>query len=390
MQGDDFKQLGDYADTVVARLKKIPELTNVTTDFNRAQPEMRIDVDRDQAKRFGLGATDVAMAVRGAMYGIEAGKYRVGKDEHKVMVRMDAENRESFASLDKIAIAHEGAYIPLSSVAKVTEDASLSSVNRLDGNRTVQVSAELAPGQKDESGPKAKAMAAIKGIQLENGYTINPGTSSKDQDETKLFMVKALLIAVGLVFFTMVLQFNSLFQPMLILVGVFLAVGGVFWGLLIVQTQAAIIMTGIGIIALAGVVAKNGIVLIDFMNKLRAEGRPLEEVAVEGGKTRLRPVMLTAVTAMIGLLPMATGMGIDWLHLGIVTKSQTAGMWAPLAWSIFWGLLFNTALVLLVTPVLYYSYYHAIEKFRAWRGKSSVLPAVDETGATDISAFADD
>jgi len=388
VQGDDFKKIGEYADSLQARLKLIPELTNVSTDFNPAQPEMRIDVDRDQAKRFGLGVTDVAMAVRGAMYGIEAGKYRVGKDEHKVMVRMDAQSRESFASLDKITIAHEGAHIPLNSVAKFSENASLAAVNHLDGTRTVQVTAELAPGQRDETGPKAKAAATVKGIDLDEGYSINPGTSAKDQDETKVFMVKALFIAVGLVFFTMVLQFNSIFQPMLILVGVFLAVGGVFWGLLIVQTQMSIIMTGIGIIALAGVVAKNGIVLIDFMNHLRAEGRPLREVAVEGGKTRLRPVMLTAFTAMIGLLPMATGMGIDWLHLGIVAKSQTAGMWAPLAWSIFWGLLFNTALVLVVTPVLYYSYYHAIEAWRARRGKA--LPSVDREVESDFQARADD
>jgi len=390
VQGEDFKVLGKYADSVAARLKTIPELTNVTSDFNPAQPELRIDVDRDQAKRFGLGATDVAMAVRGSMYGIEAGKYRVGKDEHKIMVRMDAKSRESFSSMDKIAVVHEGAYIPLSSVAKVTEDASLASVNRLNRMRTVQVTAELAPGQQDETGPKAKAVAAIASLQLPSGYAIVPGTGSKEQDDTKAFMVKAMAIAVGLVFFTMVLQFNSIFQPMLILLGVFLAVGGVFWGLLIVHTQMSIIMTGIGIIALAGVVAKNGIVLIDFMNHLRAEGRPLHEVAVEGGKTRLRPVMLTAITAMIGLLPMATGMGIDWLHLGIVAKSQSSGMWAPLAWAIFWGLLFNTALVLVVTPVLYYSYYHFLEKVAVWRGKSPALAAVDRAGDTDIRAHADD
>jgi multidrug efflux pump subunit AcrB len=254
-------------------------------------------------------------------------------------------------------------------VAKFTQDASVSSVNRLDRMRTVQVTAELAPGQTDESGPKAKAQEAIKSLDLPPGYVIRPGTGSKDQDDTKAFMIKAMMIAVGMVFFTMVLQFNSIFQPLLILLGIVLALGGVFWGLTIVHVQMSIIMTGVGIIALAGVVAKNGIVLIDFMNHLRAEGRPLAEVAVEGGKTRLRPVMLTAITAMIGLLPMATGKGIDWLHLGLVSKSQTSGMWAPLAWAIFWGLLFNTMLVLVVTPVLYYSYYHLLEKFAVWRGK---------------------
>jgi multidrug efflux pump len=355
---------------VMMRLKKVAEITNVTTDYNPAQPEIRVDVDREQAKRFGLAATDVAMAVRGSMYGMEAGKYRVGKDEHKIMVRLDTATRESFAAMDQITIPHEGASIPLSSVATVTQDASLASINRLNRKRSVQVSAELAPGQNDESGPKKKAEEAIKGIKLPAGYSIGQGTGNQEQADTQAFMLKALAIAMALVFFTMVLQFNSIFQPVLILVGVFLALGGVFWGLLIVQVQLSVIMTGVGIIALAGVVAKNGIVLIDFMNHLKAEGHPLRHVAIEGGKTRLRPVMLTAITAMIGLLPMATGVGIDWLHMGIVAKSQSSGMWAPLAWAIFWGLLFNTMLVLVVTPVLYYSYYSTIVRLKAWyRGR---------------------
>jgi len=352
----------------------------VTTDYNPAQPEMRVDVNREQAKRFGVTTSDVAMAVRGAMYGFEAGKYRVGKDEYKIMVRLDTATRESFRSLDQITVPHEGASIPLSSIATFTQDASLASISRLNRVRTVQVTAELAPGQNDEGGPKAKAEAAISNIKMPQNYAIRPGTGSRDQEDTKKFMVKALLIAMALVFFTMVLQFNSLFQPFLILIGVFLALGGVFWGLTIVQVQMSIIMTGVGIIALAGVVAKNGIVLIDFMNHLRNEGRPLREVAVEGGKTRLRPVMLTAITAMIGLLPMATGKGIDWLHLGIVAKSQTAGMWAPLAWAIFWGLLFNTALVLVVTPVLYYSWYTFMAKIDVWRGKTPATEGVVAAG----------
>lgn len=367
VQGEDFQTLGRYADSVAAKLRTLPELTNVATDYNPAQPEIRVDVDREQAKRFGVGTSEVAMAVRGALYGLEAGKYRVGKDEHKIMVRLDAATREDFRSLDKITIPHEGAFVPLSSVAKFTQDAGLSSINRLNRVRTVQVTAELAPGQRDESKPKAKAAELVRKIEMPAGYGIRPGTGSKEQEDTQAFMFKALLVAMALVIFTMVLQFNSIVKPGLILVGIFLALGGVFWGLLIVQTQLSIIMTGVGIIALAGVVAKNGIVLIDFMNQLRAEGRSVREAAVEGGKTRLRPVMLTAITAMIGLLPMATGMGVDWVHMGIVAKSQTAGMWAPLAWAIFWGLLFNTALVLVVTPVLYYAYYSWAEKTWLYR-----------------------
>jgi len=134
----------------------------------------------------------------------------------------------------------------------------------------------------------------------------------------------------------------------------------------------AIMMTGIGIIALAGVVAKNGIVLIDFINHLRRHGHPLRLAVVEGGATRLRPVLLTAVTAMLGLLPMATGWGIDFIHFGFETKSESALWWKPMAWAIFWGLAFNTLLTLVVVPTFYYAWEKIKEK-RGWKIKEDLI-----------------
>ena len=231
--------------------------------------------------------------------------------------------------------------------------------------------------------PRALAMAAVKKLIPPPGYTIRPGSGNRMQADAQDFLVKAFFVALSLVFLTMVFQFNSLFQPLLILIGIVLSLGGVFWGLLIVNKLNAIInlitagraqlgdvtfaimMSGVGIIALAGVVAKNGIVLIDFMNRLHRSGKSVEEAVIEGGATRLRPVLLTAITAMIGLLPMATGVGIDFLHLGFMTKSETTQFWAPMAWAIFWGLLFNTLLVLVVTPTFYYAWENHKEKARA-------------------------
>jgi multidrug efflux pump subunit AcrB len=134
------------------------------------------------------------------------------------------------------------------------------------------------------------------------------------------------------------------------------------------QVPFAIMMTGIGIIALAGVVAKNGIVLIDFINHLRRQGLPLRQAVIEGGATRLRPVLLTAVTAMLGLFPMATGKGLDFIHFAFETKSESSLWWAPMAWAIFWGLAFNTLLTLVVVPTFYYSWEKIKEK-RGWKMK---------------------
>jgi multidrug efflux pump subunit AcrB len=380
VSGDDYQQLSLLADTLKKTLEKIPGLTNASYDYDPARPEIRVNVDREQAKRLGFSTLDVASAVRGAIYGNEAAKYRVGKDEYKIMVRLIPEVRENLNGLNEIVVSKDGKEAPLPSVAVFSQGANIASIKHVDGKRAIQVTAELAPGQKDERGPKSLAMAAIKKISTPIGYSIRPGSGNRMQAESQSFLVKAFFIAMSLVFLTMVFQFNSLFQPFLILIGIFLSLGGVFWGLLITNKFSAlvnmltggradlrdvtfaILMSGVGIIALAGVVAKNGIVLIDFMNRLRRTGRPLEEAVIEGGATRLRPVLLTAITAMIGLLPIATGVGIDFLHLGFVTRSETTQWWAPMAWAIFWGLLFNTLLVLVVTPTLYYAWENRKEK----------------------------
>jgi multidrug efflux pump len=379
ISGDDYNQLSLLADTLKKVIGLVPGLTNVSNDYDPARPEIRVDVDREQAKRLGFSTLDVASAVRGAIYGNESGKYRVGKNEYKIMVRLAPEVRENLNGLNEIVVSKEGKEAPLTSVAVISQGATIASIKHIDGKRAIRVEAELSPGQKDERKPKALAMTAIKKINPPIGYSILPGSGNRMQAEAQGFIVKAFFIAMCLVFLTMVFQFNSLFQPMLILIGILLSLGGVFWGLLIINkfnavvnfltsgradlrdVTFAILMSGVGIIALAGVVAKNGIVLIDFMNRLRKSGRPLEEAVIEGGATRLRPVLLTAITAMIGLLPIATGVGIDFLHFGIVTRSETTQFWAPMAWAIFWGLLFNTILVLIVTPTFYYAW----ENFRA-------------------------
>ncbi len=374
ISGDDYRELSRLAENVSAVLQEVPGLANVNHDYDPARPEIRIDVDREHAKALGFSTLDVASAVRGAIYGTEAAKYRVGRDEYKIMVRLAPQSRENLNGLNEIALSSGGRKASLSSVAVITQGADIASIRHVDGRRTIQVWAELAPGWKDEGKPKAAAAAAIKKVSPAPGYTVAPGSGNRDQAESQEFLVKAFFIAMGLVFLVMVFQFNSLFQPFLILIGIAISLGGVFWGLLIVngfnalfnfiarsgtppnEVTFAILMSGVGIIALAGVVAKNGIVLIDFMNKLRKEGKPLREAVIEGGATRLRPVLLTAFTAMIGLLPIATGVGFDFLHLNVVTRSESSQWWAPMAWPIFWGLLFNTLLVLIVTPTFYFTW----------------------------------
>lgn len=363
--GEDFEVLSALSDSVKARLAQIPELINIDDDYEPVRPEVSIKVDRDRAQQLGVSTSAVALAVRGAIQGFEAGKFRVGKEEHDIMVRLNPETRESFAGLHQITVPSQAGMIPLSSVASLQQQASLASIRRLDGKRTIQVWAELAPGTIDETGPKAAALNAVKDLPIQPGYLLQTGSANREQEDTQAFLGLAFLIAVALVVFTMVAQFNSLSQPLMVFVGILLSVGGVFYGLTFMRVTFSIMMSGIGIIALAGVVAKNGIVLIDFINHLRSEGRPLREAVIEGGATRMRPVLLTAVAAMIALVPMATGKGFDFTHFSFILKSESGTWWAPLAWAIFWGLFFNTILTLIAVPTLYYAWEGRKERRRA-------------------------
>ncbi len=354
--GEDFAELARIAEGLKTHLSSIAGLVNINWDYDPVRPEIRVDVDREQAMAMGVSLSDVSMAVRGSIHGIEAAKFRSGKDEFNIMVRLNPETREAIAGLDQITVPHEDVRVPLSSMSRLTQRASLATIRHLDGLRTIQVWAELAPGMRDESKPKADARSVAGSIKVPAGYTIQTGSSNREQEDTQEFLKKAFFIAVSLIFLTMVTQFNSLSQPFLVIISILLSLGGVFWGLTLIHVTFSIMMTGIGIIALSGVVAKNGIVLIDFINHLRREGRDLREAVIQGGATRLRPVLLTAITAMIGLLPMATGIGIDFMHFHLETKTETSMWWAPMAWAIFWGLFFNTLLTLIVVPTFYYAW----------------------------------
>jgi multidrug efflux pump subunit AcrB len=356
VSGADFSVLAALSDSLQERMRQVPGLVNISTDYDPVRPELSIEIDRDQAKRLGVSTSDVAFAVRGAIHGFEAGKFRVDKEEHDIMVRLDPATRESFSGIDRITVPFEGAQIPLTSLARVEQKASLASIRRLDGHRTVQVWAELTPGTRDESKPKAAALEAVEDLALPPGYNLQTGSSNREQEESQAFLVRAFFIAVALVVLTMVAQFNSISQPLMVFMGILLSLGGVFWGLMFMRVTFSILMSGIGIIALAGVVAKNGIVLLDFINHLRKQGVPLREAVIEGGATRLRPVVLTAITAMIALVPMATGVGFDFTHFKLILKSESSLWWTPMAWAIFWGLFFNTALTLIVVPTLYYAW----------------------------------
>jgi multidrug efflux pump subunit AcrB len=229
----------------------------------------------------------------------------------------------------------------------------MGDIVRINHNRVVTVKANV--DEKRIPGPVARKQAEnlLEGFPLPAGYRMAFTGEFEFQQEAEVFLTKAFMIAIFLIFFILVTLFNSVSQPLIILTSVILSLGGAFVGLTVLRAPFGIIMTGVGVISLAGVVVNNAIVLIDYTNKLRQRGMTLQEAVIAAGATRLRPVLLTAVTTVLGLLPMVTGVSIDFHNLTISFISESTQLWQNMAIVVIFGLIIATFLTLVVVPILY-------------------------------------
>lgn len=352
ISGKDVDVLGQLANQVKEKIYDIPGLVDLKDDYVKSKPEIRIDVDREKAALLGLNTSSVASSVRGAIYGIESGKYRELDDEYDIKVRLPEEERTSIDDIKNLKIGTPtGKYVPISSVADINLGAGFGTITRIDFKRVVNVTAN-AEGRSSIEVMRDVAKR-LQDFELPAGYVINYTGETEDQQEASVFLQQALLIAIFLILMVLLIEFNSVAQTLIILATILLSIGGVFWGLTITRTNFGIIMTGIGAISLAGIVINNGIVLIDYTNKLREMGMKMREAIVHAGAVRFRPVMLTAWTTILGMVPMAVGLGIDIKNFTIVTGAEMKQWWGPMAIAVIFGLAFATMLTLVVVPVLY-------------------------------------
>ena len=352
ISGRDVDVLGSIAQQVKKIVEPIPGLVDLKDDYVKSKPEIRIDVDREKAALLGLNTSSIASAVRGAVYGIEVAKYREGDNEYDIKVRLPDEKRRSIDDIKNLMInTPTGAYVPISSVAEVSMSAGFGTITRIDFKRVVNVTAN-AEGRSSVEVMKDVA-ERLKDFDLPPGYVINYTGETEEQQEASSFLGKALVVALFLILMVLLIEFNSFAQTFIILFTIILSIGGIFWGLTITGTNFGIIMTGIGVISLAGIVINNGIILIDYTNQLRSEGMKMREAIVRAGAVRFRPVMLTAWTTVLGMVPMATGLGIDFKNMTFVTGAEMSQWWSPMANAVIFGLGFSTMLTLIVVPVLY-------------------------------------
>ncbi|MBN1829240.1 MAG: efflux RND transporter permease subunit [Deltaproteobacteria bacterium] len=351
ISGKDILVLGDLAARIRKDISNIPGLVDLKDNFVKGKPEIIVRVDKEKAALLGLDAFTIAYTVKAAINGVKVGVYREGKDEYDIVARLPEKDRQSIESVKRITISGpRGEPVPLTSVAEASLSSGLGAIMRLDQKRVVTVTADVSGRLANETIRDIKTRLAD--FQWPRGYTLAFTGEQREQEKAADFLQKAFVAAIFIIFIILVTQFDSFITPFIILSSVVLSLVGVFLGLLATGTAFGIIMTGVGVVSLAGVVVNNSIVLIDYYNKLTATGLDCREALIKTGLTRFRPVMLTAITTILGLFPMATGVSFDFRKMSWSIGGESSQWWGPMAVAVIFGLAGATLLTLVVVPVL--------------------------------------
>ncbi|MFH2096743.1 MAG: efflux RND transporter permease subunit [Bacteroidota bacterium] len=377
--GDDYDKLIALTDSIqnIIENSDIKGIEGLKMDLDIGKPEMIVSIDRDKARRYGLSTGQIASTLRTALYGKEISDFKVGEDEYPIQLRLMDKYRYNIPALMEQRITFRNTQgkmvqVPISAVADFTYSTTYDAVKRKDLNRLITLSSNAISGY-NANDIIVQIKDLLTGFTMPEGYTYKFTGEQQDMQESMEFLGTALIIALALIVLILVAQFNSIIKPFIIMGSVVFSTIGVFGGLGTFNMNFIVVMTGVGIVALAGVVVNNAIVLIDYVDLLKQRRRkemgleenaflPVEdatECVVQAGKTRLRPVLLTAITTILGLLPMAIGINIDFASLmsdfdpKISVGGDMTMIWGPISWTIIFGLTFATFLTLVIVPVMY-------------------------------------
>jgi CzcA family heavy metal efflux pump len=352
ISGENILTLGELATRVRKEIRNIPGLVDLKDNFVKGKPEIRVRVDKEKAALLGLDTYTIAYTVKAAINGVKAGVYREGKDEYDIIARLPERDRQSIENLKRITVSGPaGEPIPLTSLAEISLGSGIGAIMRLDQKRVVTISGDVS-GRLANDIIKEIDERLKKNMTWPRGYQYRFSGEQEEQAKAQAFLSKAFFACIAIILLIMLTQFNSFITPLIILSSVILSLIGVFIGLLVTGTAFGIIMTGIGVISLAGVVVNNAIVLIDYYNQQLAKGMTGLDALLRAGTVRFRPVMLTAITTILGLLPMATGISFDFRKLAWDIGGESSQWWGPMAVAVIFGLGFATLLTLIVVPVL--------------------------------------
>ncbi|RYC68273.1 MULTISPECIES: efflux RND transporter permease subunit [Spirosoma] len=384
--GEEFAELTKLEKAVRQNIQQagIEGIDQLKSDLITNKPEIVININKEKAQREGISAQQVAFSIRTALFGSEISKFRDAKDEYPIMVRLKQNDRSQIEQLLSLNIVYRDMnlggqlrQVPISAVADISYSTTFSQINRKNQERLVTLSSDVVPGA-NANVINGQIQQVINQMEIPNGYSVKLGGEQEDQQESATFLVTAFGVAILLIYLILSTQFNSVVKPLIIFFTILLSLIGVLLGFMATGKTFSVIMSGVGIIALAGIVVKNGILLIEFIDELRGRGVPLREAIIEGGATRLTPVLLTASAAVLGLIPLATGLTVDFVGLfrdlapNVIIGGDSAVFWNILAWTIIYGLTFSTILTLVIVPCMYW----VNERIRMkWFGKKD--PALE-------------
>lgn len=396
--GDEFEALVASANRVKKYLDslQIPGVEELKSDFQSDKPEIVVNIDREKANREGISTETIGNNLRSAIYGWEVSKFRDDNDDYPIQLRVKEQHRNDINILMNLPIVYRdmnmgGAVreVPLSAIARIEYSNSYAGIRRIDQKRVITISSNVLSGYNaNEIVPQITA--SLENIKRPDDVTIHMTGEQEEQAETGAFLGIAFMIAGGLMFMILVLQFNSVGKPLIILSEIVLSFIGVLIGFSLFRMEISIVMTGMGIMALCGIVVRNGILLVEFTDLLRSQGMELKEAIVEASKTRMTPVVLTAMAATLGLIPLAVGFNIDFVTLftdlnpHIFFGGDNVAFWGPLSWTMIFGIIFGTFLTLFFVPVMYLTGVRTKRRVASWF-KPKEKPQEDEATAVALN-----
>jgi multidrug efflux pump subunit AcrB len=364
--GDNFAELTATSKDIKRYLDSlgIPGIEELKSDLQSNKPEIVVEIDRERANREGISTAIIGKELRDAIFGAEVSKFKDAKDDYPIQLRYAFDQRNNINALMNLKITFRDMnmggmvrQVPLSSVATIKYGNTFGGIKRKNQRRMITISSNVLSGYNANE-IVGKITNAIGRYQLPSGVIANMTGEQEEQAETGAFLGNAMLISFGLIFLILVTQFNSVSKPLIIFVEIFFSIIGVLLGLSIFNMTISVVMTGVGVIALAGIVVRNGILLVEFTDLLLEQGMEQRAAIIEAGKTRMTPVILTASATILGLIPLAVGFNIDFVSLfshfepHIHFGGDNVAFWGPLSWTMIFGLSFATFLTLILVPVM--------------------------------------
>ncbi len=360
---------------------QVEGVEELRSDLQDKKPQITFMIDRERANREGISTTQIGREIQSAVLGWEVSKYRDVDDDYKIQLRYKASQRNNVDLLSNLHILYRDMAmngmvrdVPMSAFVKIKYEDTYGVIKRKNQKRIVTLSSNVLGGYNEQAVVN-EVQKVAKDFYPPEGVTVKFTGSQEEQAETGAFLGWAMMASIMLIVLILVIQFNSVSKPLIILAEILFSIIGVFIGFSVFKMEFSIVMSGVGIIALAGIVVRNGILLVEFTDLLRSQGVPVFDAIVEGGRTRMTPVILTAFAAMLGLLPLAVGLNIDFNTLltygnpHIYFGGDSTAFWGPLSWTMIFGLGFATFLTLIMVPVMYLITERIRNRIRKWRGK---------------------